>query len=72
MIVETVFLSIFNHMDFHLVQNRKENCHHDHILWNFKENENLFFLVYYHGTAGHQTIMNYFDTIKKFNLQHIL
>ena len=31
MIVVTVFLSILNQMDFHLVQNRKENCHHDHI-----------------------------------------
>ena len=27
----TVFLSILNQMEFNLVQNRKENCHHDHI-----------------------------------------
>ena len=31
MIVVTVFLSILNQMEFHLVENRKENCHHDHI-----------------------------------------
>ena len=35
MIVVTVFI-FFNQMkNFHLVQNRKENCHHDHILFNF-------------------------------------
>ena len=27
MIVVTVFLSILNQMEIHLVQNRKENCH---------------------------------------------
>ena len=31
MIVVTVFLSILNQMEIHLVENRKENCHHDHI-----------------------------------------
>ena len=37
MIVVTVFLSILNQMEFHSVQNRKENCHHDHIKFNLKE-----------------------------------
>ena len=36
MIVVTVFLSISNQMEFHLVQNRKENCHHDQIPFNVK------------------------------------
>ena len=30
----TVFLSILNQMEFQLVQNRKKNCHHDHISFN--------------------------------------
>ena len=31
-------------MEYHLVQNLKENCYHDHILLNLKENGNLFFV----------------------------
>ena len=31
---------------FHLVQNRKENCHHNHIPFNFIGNENLVLSVY--------------------------
>ena len=42
MIVVTVFLSILNKKQFHLVQNRKENCHHDHIPFNYKGNGNSF------------------------------
>ena len=47
MIAVTVFLSILNQMEFHLVQNRKENCHHDHIkiAFNVEENGNLVFSV---------------------------
>ena len=41
MIVVTVFLSILNQMNFHLLQNRKENCHHDHIPFNVKGNGNI-------------------------------
>ena len=41
MIMVTVFLSNFNQMEFHLVQNRKENCHHDHIPSNLKGNGNI-------------------------------
>ena len=36
MIVVTVFFSILNQMEFNLVQNRKENCHHDHTPFNVK------------------------------------
>ena len=36
MIVVTVFLSILKEMEFHLVQNRKVNCHHNHIPFNVK------------------------------------
>ena len=31
---EKFFHSLLNQMEFHLVQNRKENCHHDHIPFN--------------------------------------
>ena len=39
------FLSILNHsiVEFHLVKNRQENCHHDHIPCNLKENGNIAF-----------------------------
>ena len=46
MIVVTVFFSILNQMDFHLVQNRKKNYHHDHIPFNVKGNGNIVFSVY--------------------------
>ena len=36
MILVTVFLSILNQMEIHLVQNRKENCPHDHTPVNVK------------------------------------
>ena len=42
----TVFLSILNLIKFNLVQNRKENCHHDHISFNLKGNGNIVFSVY--------------------------
>ena len=58
-IVVTVFLLILNQMKFHLVsvsdlnqmefnlvQNRKENCHHEHIPFNLKGNRNVVFSVY--------------------------
>ena len=41
----TVFPSILNHMEIHLVQNRKENCHHDHIPFNVKGKGNTVFSV---------------------------
>ena len=40
------FLSFLNQMEFHLVQNRKENCPHDHIPFNMEGNENIVFSVY--------------------------
>jgi len=46
LIVVSVFLSILNQIEFHLVQNRKENCHHDHIPFNLKENRIRVFSVY--------------------------
>ena len=42
----TVFLSTLNQMEYHLVQNRKENCPHDHIPFNVKGNGILVFSVY--------------------------
>ena len=35
-----------NQMEFHLVENRKENCYHDHIPFNVKGNGNVVFSVY--------------------------
>ena len=46
MIVVTVFLPILNQMEIHLVQNRKDNCHYDHIPFSVKGKENLVFSVY--------------------------
>ena len=43
--METVFVSIFNQLEFHLVQNRKEHSHHDYIPFNVKGNRNLVFSV---------------------------
>ena len=45
MIVVTAFLPILNQMEIHLVQSRKENCLHDHIPFNEKENGNIVFAV---------------------------
>ena len=45
MIVVAVFNLILNQMEIHLVQNRKENNHHDHIPFNVKGNGNLIFSV---------------------------
>ena len=45
-IVGAVFLSNLNQMEIHLVQNRKENCHHNHIPFNLKGNGNIVFSVY--------------------------
>ena len=47
----TVFLLILNQMEIHLVQNRKENCRHDHNPFNVKGNGNIVFLVCIHRTA---------------------
>ena len=44
-IVVTVCLSILVQMEFHSVQNRKGNCHHDHIPFNMKGNGILAFSV---------------------------
>ena len=41
----TVFRSISNQIEFHLLQNRRENCHHDHIPFNLKGNGNIVFSV---------------------------
>ena len=46
MIVVTVFLSILNQIDFHLAQNREENCHHDQIPFNVKGNGSIVFSVW--------------------------
>ena len=40
------FLSILNQMDFHLVQNRKENFRYDHIPFNVEGNGNIVFSVH--------------------------
>ena len=45
MILLTVFLSILNQMEFHLIQNQKENSYHDHFPFNLKGNGNIVFSV---------------------------
>ena len=42
MITVAVILSILNQLEFHLIQNRNENSHQDHIPFNLKGNGNLF------------------------------
>ena len=42
----TVFFSILNQMEIHLVQNRKKNFYHDHIPFNVKGIGNIVFSVY--------------------------
>ena len=42
----TVFLSILNQMECHLVQNRKDICHHDHIPFNVKGNGDIVLSVH--------------------------
>ena len=42
-------LSILNQMEFHLVQNWRENCHHDYIPINLKGIGNIVFLVQQKG-----------------------
>jgi len=44
--VVTVLLSILNQTEFHLVQNRKVNCHDEYILFNVKGNGNIVFSVW--------------------------
>ena len=41
----TVFRSILNQMELHLVQNRKENSHHDYIPFSLKGNGNIVLSV---------------------------
>ena len=55
MIVVTVFLSISSQIEFHFVQNRKENCHHDHIPFNLKGNGTRVFSMH-DGKGIHQKI----------------
>ena len=58
MIVVTVFLPILNQIEFHLVQNRKENCHHYHIPFNVKGNGNIVFSVYVGYICGYRILPN--------------
>ena len=46
MFVVTVFFSILNQMEAHLVQNQKENCYHDHIPFDVKGIVNIVFSMY--------------------------
>ena len=47
-IAVTVFLLILNQMEFHLVQNREENYHLDHIPFKLIGIGNIFFCAYLH------------------------
>ena len=45
-VIGSGFPSTLNQIEFHLVLNRKENCHHDHIPFDVKRNRNIVFSVY--------------------------
>ena len=66
MILVTVFLSILNQMEFYLVKNRKENCHHDHIPFNVKGNGNIVFSVHGTGKFPNQVRPKYTYAVNKF------
>ena len=54
--------------EFHLVQNWKENCHHDHIPFNVKGNGNIVFSVWCAWLVCLTTIAeNYFRNYIKSN-----
>ena len=44
---DSFFFRVLNQMEFHLVQNWKENCHNYHIPFNLKGNGNIFISVYF-------------------------
>ena len=45
-IPDIAFILIKNHKGFRSAQNRKENCHHDHIPFNLKGKSIFFVSVY--------------------------
>ena len=47
-------------MEFHLVQNQKENCHHDHIPFNVKGNGKYSF----HSVHSQKSIYDSFQIVK--------
>ena len=49
---DSVSFDFLNQMEFHLVQNRKQNCHHDHIPFNVKGNRNIVFSVWKRRPGG--------------------
>ena len=70
--VVTVFLSILSQMEFHLVQNRKEHCHHDYIPFDMKGNKSLVFsswqndcLYLTRGIKAHGKLVPTWPLIKK-------
>ena len=69
----TDLFSILNQMEFHLVQNRKENCHHDHIPFNVKRIGNIVFAVCwsnYYGT-DFSFLRSYPISLRKFQCSQI-
>ena len=71
MIVVTVFHSILNQMEFHLVQNLKENRHHDHISFNVKGIGSIVFSLgthtqnnLYKSLAKVNSLIHHYETMK--------
>ena len=58
MIVVGVFLSILNQIEFHLVENRKENCQQNHIPFNVKGNGNIVFSLQFGRSWHYSDIYN--------------
>ena len=62
----TVFLSIMNQMESHLIQNWKKNCHHYHIPFNLKGNRILLFC-----TGGKKRVKKTLGKMKLANLNEL-
>ena len=43
MTVETIFLSILTQVEFHLVQNKNKNSHNNHVPFNLKKKQEIYF-----------------------------
>ena len=60
MIMVIAFFLILNQMEFHLVQNLMEYCHHYHIHFNLKGNGNIVFLVCLNGSSDGRIVRSLF------------
>ena len=62
--------NFLNPIEFHLVQNRKENCHHDHIPFTVKGNGNTVFSVHVVRTHREIFLKSYQINPKSYCIYH--